>query len=257
MVYIFYWMCYVCSNGKSYSLLKLTENFNSVAFEVFATAVITKFVFGIHKQFRKYQKHMERKYFETNIIGWNVFNRQQSRNCVERVSLEMPVEEVVSMKELFADDSKLLEKVMQAAQNAPSEPFLDFMVVLEPSRRDDFLRRIINRVSQSVKSSQWPYYASSKKKFRPKVETENALVLVTCEKDQGYALNNHVRTWLIFPSELEWLRSLSQEELDAIEVAHDTHRIRIQNLKKWADWEFEHKDDHSKKMSGSLILPWS
>jgi len=131
---------------------------------------------------------------------------------------------------------------MGAAEGGPPEglDYPDFMVVLP--RDDDtkaFLRLMTNQVSQRMAVSHWPAHALAHR-LDQRDPHEKALMLVACEKDQGVK-TRCMRTWLVFGSELRWLLGFSEEQIrdpaGFFRVQEDIWRIRILNLRRWAEQE--------------------
>lgn len=80
-------------------------------------------------------------------------------------------------------------------------------------------------------------------------------MLVACEKDVGVR-NRCTRTWLVFASELRWLLGFSEKDIDdptKFKVANEDWRIRIKNLRRWA--EVEADPSRKKHMSQKIIIP--
>ena len=163
------------------------------------------------------------------------------------------------MKELMLEDQVLMEKVRAARQAKGCEGgYPDFFIVMGSERdQSEFMRRIVNRVSQSIKSSQWPSYAMSVLGSQEDRE-ENPIAIAVSEKDRGMQ-SYMMRTWLVFPSVLRELLKYSEEELmdpdGPFIVAREHHRIRLKNLRLWAVAEYQTKGTDRAYMSTPIFLP--
>jgi len=202
------------------------------------------------------RNHEQKKFVQTCIVGWNIFERfTDPLTNEERCSLIMPTETSFDLEEFLKDDNILFQKVNQIIEAEPpailnANPNCpDFFVVL-PSSKDhmDFVRRISNRVSETVKSSQFPAFAHRRTR---NAKAEQALFVVTCEKEAGVQVR-HTRVWIIFPSELKMLLNYSWEEINDpngyFYVERPHWRIRVKNLYLWAKAEYEEVEVNGEKV---------
>jgi hypothetical protein len=232
----------------------LKDQFRERFYDVIFQATFTYSFVGAFNAFEAHLRHVFREYDTTNVIGWNVLVKEHKTG---KYRLEMPSEDTCSMKDIFQDDEVLLEKVSGAANDDGHEGFPDFFVLM--STKDDqaeFMRRMVNRVSQSIKSSQWPNYAMSLLQSDAS-RAENPHMLCVAEKDKGMK-TYMMRTWLVFPEVLRIIKQYSEKELNdpdgmfIVSKAH--HRIRLVNLRKWAITEDNKNLDESLK-SQPFYLP--
>jgi hypothetical protein len=194
------------------------------------------------------------KYEQNLIISWNIFVYSRDN---DKKMLKIINEGSVSLNDMLNHDPKLLEVVVKAANKTTEDsPFL----VLDLDNQINFSRNLITKVSELLSSSNWPVYAMNNVEDRKRIN-EDVLIIVTCEKDTQF---KHTRAWLVFPSELEMLKNATYEEINntgedrKFEVAKPNHRVRISNLKKWADSYFNKDDkDHEdiKKSTQTIVLP--
>jgi hypothetical protein len=102
---------------------------------------------------------------------------------------------------------------------------------------EEFHRRVRNLLSEILKSSQWPHFAHANKTQCP-YDYEDASYTITCERDAGIKLT---RIWLLFPSELEFLRKFDFSNEENIQqtflVQHQRWIQKLKNFQKWANLE--------------------
>lgn len=230
---------------------KFTESFYDGMFQ----ATFTYSFVGAFNAVEAHIRHVFRDYDGTNVIGWNIFVHDKKTG---KIRLEIPSEDTCSMKELMQDDQVLLDKVSAAMNGKAGSDYPDFFIKLNSENDQiEFMRRIVNRVSQSIKSSQWPNYAMSRLSCDADRE-EDPLVIAVSEKDVGMR-SYMMRTWLVFPSVLRELLKYSEDELNdpngPFWVAREHHRIRLINLRRWAVAEFEEKGLDRAFLSTPIFLP--
>jgi hypothetical protein len=185
--------------------IKQFMDIKGIIIKIIGQTFVQFIAFGLFRYFKEQWKHHFRDYQDTNIIGWNIFEHNKSTN---KVKFFMPSEETFSLSDLMHDDPVLHDKVMDAARTiTPNYP--SFMIINEKeSDQNEFMRRLRNKVSESIKGSLWPEFALSKIQDK-KCKNEPVLMLGTCEKDEG-VITHTTRTWLIFPSELRWLLQFTE-----------------------------------------------
>jgi hypothetical protein len=227
----------------------------SILLQFTGQAFVSFLVFEFFQMVHKAGNHYFREYQDTNVISWNIFVHKRGK-----VSFQIPSEETFLLSDLMSDDEILLSKVIDASKADHYDP--NFVIKIEDKyAEEEFLRRLTNRVSQSIKSSAWPAYALSRLRTAAD-KRESPLMLAVCEKDEGVVA--HVtRTWLIFPSELRWLRQFTLEQIKddsdsgVFQVEKSHWRIRIANLWRWANCEYP--ADGSERISDfpskTIILP--
>jgi hypothetical protein len=235
--------------------IKQFMDIKGIIIKIIGQTFVQFIAFGLFRYFKEQWKHHFRDYQDTNIIGWNIFEHNKSTN---KVKFFMPSEETFSLSDLMHDDPVLHDKVMDAARTiTPNYP--SFMIINEIDVQSEFMRRLRNKVSESIKGSLWPEFALSKIQDK-KCKNEPVLMLATCEKDEG-VVTHTTRTWLIFPSELRWLLQFTEEEINdpngIFEVEQPHWRIRILNLRKWAQAQYvdNEKYDLNAFASKSVVLP--
>lgn len=214
-------------------------------------AMVTYIFVGAFNALGAHIRHTFREYYGINVIGWNILRKDETTG---KYHLILPTEDTCNMEEIFVGDEVLLEKVSAAqADAAPGYP--DFFVVLKGENdQTEFLRRMMNRVSQSIKSSQWPTYAMSQLESEEDRQ-EDPLMLCVLEKNKGMEAYT-MRTWLVFPSVLRIIKKYTVEELrdpnGMFVVTRQTHRIRLVNLLLWAQSEDRNPD---RVLSRPVYLP--
>lgn len=226
-----------------------------------AKAVFAFILFDIVKIVKSVWRHSFRIYDDSCVIGWSCLMDVGQSSGSGAMRLIMPSEEIFSMRDLLQDDDVLYEAFEDAIDRQCNEGGLpDFMVVLkDPSASKELTRRISNRVSQSIKGSQWPAYAHSLSHYCEEEEggAQLPLMLLNCEKD---SITNISRVWLVFPSELRLLLRFTEEELlrpvsegGLFHVSEEHHRKRLVNLRKWAMVEFGGQTDGKRISSAGNI----
>jgi len=204
--------------------------------------------------------HKKRNYEDSVIVSWNCFKHLPGG----KVQLMMPTEETFSLTKMLSDDKKLLRKV-EAARKVATPDYPEFFLILKDNNdNQEFLRKLVNYVSSSIRSSAWPKYAASLLPPRksPSDKKPTALLLPVFEKDKGLKAY-HTRAWLIFSTELEWLKDFTNEQIDdphgTFQVTEEHHRIRIKALRDWAaEYEFnpERIKPTGEDKSKILFLPF-
>lgn len=250
---------YSCDVGDfsaaMYTMLK--EKFTESFYDGMFQATFTYSFVGALNAIEAHIRHVFRDYEGTNVIGWNILVKDVKTG---KYRLEIPSEDTCSMKDLMQDDEVLQDKVNTAmsAEKSKGGKYPDFFILMDsPDDHIEFMRRIMNRVSQSIKSSQWPNYAMSRLETVEERE-EDPLVLAVAEKNDGMRAYM-MRTWLVFPSVLRTLMQYSEEELTdphgPFIVSREHHRIRLRNLRLWAIAEFDGVGLDKTFMGTPVFLP--
>lgn len=195
-----------------------------------------------------------KKYENTMLVSWNIFvhndPKKVNKNGRSQISLKLINEGALQLDQILNHDPLLLENVIDAARDSMENVFV---VCENPEDQHNYMRSLITSVSQLLASSNWPVYAMHHVKDQTKT-TENVLLISTCEKE-GTKFT-HTRAFLVFPSELKILLDYSLEEIwrdnehpDCIfNVIAPTHRVRIVNLRRWAEIYFGADEINNKKM---------
>ena len=141
------------------------------------------------------------------------------------------------------------------AAKTPTFGYPSFMIILPSDEyTGNFIRHMTNHVSQRLAVSQWPVHALASR-LDQSDPCEPALMITACEKDDGVKYKC-TRTWLVFRSELMWLLNFTEEDIDnpqKFKVAKEDWRIRIKNLRKWA--EVEADPLLTRHLSQEVIIP--
>jgi hypothetical protein len=232
---------------------RIVGNIYESAFQGFLTYVF----FGSFAILEKHWRHYFREYDDVNVIGWNIIYKDHDGKLV----LEIPSEETFFLNQLMQDDEVMLDKVKNAAKQS-KKGYPDFMIALDdPNDQEEFNRRICNKVSQTIKSSMWPQYAhvkASSLNGRRRKLFENPISITVSEKNPD--MKTYVmRTWLIFPSTLKEMLKYSLDELSdpngPFKVAKSHWRIRLKNLRLWAEAEYQSTQLDKLYLSNEILIP--